>query len=231
MTDRTVDDGMDVRSRILAEATRLFAAQGVEGTALQEIADAVGVAKPSLLYHFPSKEALHRSVLESLLSRWNEIVPRLLKAVARQDRFDAILDATIEFFSADADRARLLLREAIDRPVEMRDLLVTHVRPWLGVIAESIVKAQANGSMRRDVDPEAYVVQMIHLVIGTFTTGVTLQPLLADHAKANKKRPPVDPRLVHELKRIARIALLPDGKRPQRARGERSERASGTMKE
>ncbi|MGZ3428447.1 MAG: TetR/AcrR family transcriptional regulator, partial [Polyangia bacterium] len=98
---------MDVRTKILEEATRLFAAQGVDGTAIQEIADAVGVAKPSLLYHFPSKEALHRSVLEHLLSRWNEIVPRLLRAVAREDRFDAILDATIEFFAADPDRARL----------------------------------------------------------------------------------------------------------------------------
>jgi AcrR family transcriptional regulator len=203
---------MDVRSRILAEATRLFAAQGVEGTALQQIADAVGVAKPSLLYHFPSKEALHRSVLESLLSRWNEIVPRLLRAAAREDRFDAILDATIDFFADDLDRARLLLREAIDRPVEMRDLLVTHVRPWLGVIAESIVKAQANGSMRREADPEAYVVHMIHLVVGTFTTGVTLQPLLAENGKGGKRRTPVDPRLLRELKRIARIALVSDAK-------------------
>jgi TetR/AcrR family transcriptional regulator len=205
---------MDVRSRILAEATRLFAAKGVESTALQEIAGAVGVAKPSLLYHFPSKEALHRSVLESLLSRWNEIVPRLLRAVARQDRFDAILDATIEFFSADADRARLLLREAIDRPVEMRELLITHVRPWLGVMAESIEKAQRDGSMRREVDPAAYVVQVIHLVIGTFTTGVTLQPLLAgDNGKTQRKARAtavVDPRLVRELKRMARIALVPD---------------------
>jgi AcrR family transcriptional regulator len=209
---------MDVRTRILAEATRLFAAQGVEGTALQEIADAVGVAKPSLLYHFPSKEALHRSVLESLLSRWNEIVPHLLKAVARADRFDAILDATIDFFAADLDRARLLLREAIDRPVEMRELLATHMRPWLGVIAESITKAQADGSMRHDVDAEAYVLQMIHLIIGTFTTGVTLQPLLTDGGKSGKKRPAVDPRLVHELKRIARIAVMPEAKdnaRPQ----------------
>jgi AcrR family transcriptional regulator len=197
---------MDVRAKILTEATRLFAAQGVDGTALQEIADAVGVRKPSLLYHFPSKEALHKSVLEDLLSRWNEIVPRLLRAVARQDRFDAILDATIEFFSADPDRARLLLREAIDRPAEMRELLTRHVTPWLGVIAESIRKAQADGSMRSDVDAEAYVLQIIHLVVGTFTTGITLQTLLG--ANGRGKRAAVGPRLVRELKRVARIALM-----------------------
>jgi TetR/AcrR family transcriptional regulator len=196
---------MDVRSKILGEATRLFAAQGVEGTALQEIADAVGVRKPSLLYHFPSKEALHESVLAEILSRWNEIVPRLLHAAAREDRFDAILDATIEFFSADADRARLLLREGLDRPQHMRALLITHVTPWLGLISESIKKAQKSGSMRRDVDPEAYVLQVANLVVGTFTVGATMQILLGH--KTHKTRG-LDRRMTEELKRVARTALL-----------------------
>ncbi|MCA1662793.1 MAG: TetR/AcrR family transcriptional regulator [Myxococcales bacterium] len=197
---------MDVRGKILEEATRLFAAQGVDGTAIQQIADAVGVAKPSLLYHFQSKEALHRSVLEHLLSRWTEIVPRLLHAVAREDRFDAILDATLEFFAADPDRARLLLREALDRPVEMRELLSRHVAPWLGVVVESITKAQADGSMRADIDPEAYVLQVIHLVVGTFTTGLTLQTLLGNVPK--RRSGAVDRRLIDELKRIARLAVM-----------------------
>ena len=201
---------MDVRTRILNEATRLFAAQGVDGTALQEIADAVGVRKPSLLYHFPSKEALHVSVLEHLLSRWSEIVPRLLHAAAREDRFDAILDATIAFFTADADRARLLLREALDRPAEMRELLVAHVRPWLGLIADSIRKAQAAGAMRQDVDPEAYVLQVIHLVVGTFTAGATLQILLGPGGRGKRG---IDPRLTAELKRVARAALVSEGSR------------------
>lgn len=196
---------MDVRTKILNEATHLFAAQGVDGTALQEIADAVGVRKPSLLYHFPSKEALHRGVLEHLLSRWSEIVPRLLHAVAREDRFDAILDATIEFFAADGDRARLLLREALDRPAEMRELLAAQVAPWLGLIADSIRKAQASGAMRRDVDPEAYVLQVIDLVVGTFTAGATLQILLGGNGRARRG---IDPRLTAELKRVARAALV-----------------------
>lgn len=195
---------MEIRAKILEAATRLFAAKGVDGTALQEIADAVGVRKPSLLYHFPSKEDLHRSVLESLLTRWNDIVPKLLHAVAREDRFDALLDATIEFFLNDPDRARLLLRETLDRPQEMHELLNKHVATWLGVISTSIEKAQAAGSMRKDVDAPAYVLQVIHLVVGTFTTGVTLQTLLGN---GNKRRLP-DPRLVTELKRMARVALM-----------------------
>jgi len=44
----------DVRAATIAAATRLFAAQGFGGTALQDIADAVGVTKPAILHHFPS---------------------------------------------------------------------------------------------------------------------------------------------------------------------------------
>lgn len=197
---------MDVRAKILQEATRLFAAHGVDGTAIQDIAGAVGVTKQSLLYYYPNKHALHRSVLEHLLSRWSEIVPHLLRAAAREDRFDAILDATIEFFAADPDRARLLLREALDRPFEMREMLAEQAAPWLGLIAESIEKAQAHGSMRQDVDPAAYIVQVIHLVVGTFTTGPTLRPLLGGHP--SQRRAPVEARLVRELKRMARVAVI-----------------------
>ena len=62
--------------------------------------------------------------------------------------------------------------------------------------------------MRADVDPEAYVLQVIHLVVGTFTTGVTLQTLLGGNGhkkRAVGDRPAAASR---ELKRIARIALI-----------------------
>jgi AcrR family transcriptional regulator len=199
---------MDVRAKILSEATRLFAEKGVDGTSLQEISDAVGVRKPSLLYHFPSKEALHASVLEDLLSRWNEAVPRLLRAAAREDRFDAVLDETFSFFAADPDRARLLLREALDRPAEMRALLRVHVAAWLGVVADSIRKAQADGSMLDEVDPEAWVLQVIQLVVGNFAVGAILQVLLNGERAPRSPSRLVDSRMIRELKRVARASLV-----------------------
>ena len=46
------------RERILDEAVDLFGFRGVEAVSLDEIARAVGVRKQSVLYWFPSKEAL-----------------------------------------------------------------------------------------------------------------------------------------------------------------------------
>ena len=68
------------RERILEAATRLFATHGVAGTSLSQVAEASSMSKPSLLYHFGSKESLRRAVLEQLLDGWKELVPRLARA-------------------------------------------------------------------------------------------------------------------------------------------------------
>lgn len=49
---------------ILDRAAALFARQGFAKTSVQDIADAVGLSKAGLLHHYPSKDALYRSVLE-----------------------------------------------------------------------------------------------------------------------------------------------------------------------
>lgn len=193
---------MDVRAQILGAATRLFAAQGYGGTSLSAIADAVGIRKASLLYHFSSKDALHQAVLDNLLSHWNEVLPRLLEAAAGDDRFDALLHETVRFFVADPDRARLLLREALDRPDAMRQRLELAVKPWMQVVAGYIRKGQDNGELRAGADPEAYLLMVIHLVIGGVATADTLGVVLDEEGRTE--------RLVAELERVAKTSLFTD---------------------
>src|ERR1700723_2878017 len=122
----------DVRGTIVAEATRLFAAGGFEGAALQDIADAVGVSKPAVLHHFPSKEHVRQAVLDAILAHWNGMLPRLLLAASGSgDRFDAVFGELYRFFSDNPDRARVVAREMLDRPGELAKLLRGSVKPWL----------------------------------------------------------------------------------------------------
>lgn len=193
---------MDVRTHILDVATRRFAAHGVDGTSLSAIAGDVGVRKPSLLYHFPSKDALHQAVLDGVLSRWNEVLPRLLEAASGDDRFDALLDETVAFFLSDPDRARLVLREVLDRPEQMRERLAAAVQPWIRVIAGYIERGQTHGEVREDVDPEAYVVHVIHMIVGGVAIADTLGVVLSGGGADERAR------LVAELKRMARLGLF-----------------------
>jgi AcrR family transcriptional regulator len=194
---------MEVRGQILTEATRLFAAHGFDGTSLKDIADAVGIRKPSLLYHFPSKEALHAQVLEQVLAHWNDVLPRLLLAAARDTRFEGVMEELVSFFLHDPDRARLLVREVMDRPEEMRARLATYVSPWIGVVAEQIDNGRDQGLYHPDCDAESYAVHVINLVVGSVACLASLGVLVPGKDDQERQK-----RLVRELMRIARASLF-----------------------
>jgi AcrR family transcriptional regulator len=197
---------MDVRTEILRAATRLFAARGFDGTSLQLIAEEVGIRKPSLLYHFPSKEQLRLGVLDAVLARWGEVVPRLLMAAAGgEPRFEQVMRETVRFFTEDADRARLLVREILDRPDDMRVRLDKYVRPWTDVVADYIRRGQESGEVHAEVDPEAYVLQIINLVVSGVAAASSLEGGLLP-----TDSPRGDPaeRHTRELIRIARYSLF-----------------------
>lgn len=205
----------DITQQILDHATRLFAARGFFGASLRDIARAVGIRKPSLLYHFPSKDELRRGVLEQMLAHWNEVVPKLLRAATSgQEQFEAVARETVEFFLADPDRARLLLREMLDRPEQMLPLVEAHVQPWSRIVCDYIRKGQQQGRVHPDVDPEAYVANMINLVV----CGVAMQDTvaaLAPGAETDKKA--AARRQVLELLRVARSSLFIDPENPDAA--------------
>lgn len=201
--------GADITQQILDHATRLFAARGFVGASLRDIAKAVGIRKPSLLYHFNSKDDLRKGVLENMLGHWNEVVPKLLKAATSgHEQFEAIATETVEFFRADPDRARLLLRELLDRPEEMEPLIANRVQPWTAIICQYIRKGQQQGRVHPDIDPEAYIVHMINLMV----CAVALEQSIAALLPAADSETPKDlsSRYVTELLRIARAGLFID---------------------
>jgi AcrR family transcriptional regulator len=196
----------DVAQRILDHATRLFARHGFVGASLRDIARAVGIRKPSLLYHFPSKDELRRSVLEQMLSHWNEAVPRILRAATSgPEQFDAIAAETLSFFSDDPDRARLLLRELLDRPDEIAPMVALRVQPWAKIVCDYIRKGQEQGRVHRDVDPEAYVAQVINLVLCGFATHASLRNVLGAAETSDRE---AGDRLLREMLRVAKSSLF-----------------------
>lgn len=193
----------DARQAIVQAATRLFAARGFDGTALQDIADAVGVSKPAVLHHFPSKEHVRQAVLDGILAHWNDTLPRLLlAATASDDRFEAVFGELHRFFAGDTDRARVVLREALDRPAELRKLLRGPVRPWLAAVAGYIRSGQEHGRHYPEADAEAYVVLVLTFVVAAAASAPLATAVLDGDGRGRGER---------ELARIARASLfLPD---------------------
>lgn len=195
---------------ILQAATRLFAERGYAGTSLAAVAEAAGMRAPSLLYHFASKELLRDAVLDDLLARWKDVLPRVLTAATTgRDRFDGVIGEVVRFFEADPARARLLLRESLDRPDAVRLLIATHLAPWMALLCEFIALGQTEGRVHADLDPPAYVTEVVLLAV-------------AHHALA-AVTPAIDPspafqsRRAAEFRRLCNAALYRPRPEPDRA--------------
>lgn len=193
----------DVRSEILRVATRRFARQGFSGTSLQQIVDEVGIRKPSLLHYFPSKDLLLEGVLDNLFEHWTDTLPSLLKAVTKgRDRFEAITQELLDFFQRDPDRARLVVREMMDRPEQIQARLNKTLIPWVTLIADYIRKSQEADQLRKDVDPESYILHIVTLAI----SGIAAMPVVVDALPHDRET--AAEMHMRELKRIARTGLF-----------------------
>ncbi len=58
------------RNAILDAGLEVFSQYGFRGATLDQIAAQSGLSKPNLLYYFPSKEAIHESLLAGMLHTW-----------------------------------------------------------------------------------------------------------------------------------------------------------------
>lgn len=61
--------GEERRRQLIAEAVRLFGQNGLEGTSLDAVAEAAGIRKQTLLYYFPTKDALFDECLSEVAGR------------------------------------------------------------------------------------------------------------------------------------------------------------------
>jgi TetR/AcrR family transcriptional regulator len=200
-------------AQIRAAASKLFATHGYEGVSLQSIANSVGVAKQTLLYHYPSKDVLRRAVIDQVLAHWRRTLPAMLQAVTSgRDRFNALTEELVRFFDSDRDRARLLSRELLDNPADTRRLLVESLRPWILLVAEYIREGQQLGLIHENVDPESYVLHVVILVIANVanmpTVALTLAGAAPSGRSAGQNRRETEQRHLAELVRLTRTALF-----------------------
>ncbi|MEU7315877.1 TetR family transcriptional regulator [Streptomyces sp. NPDC007083] len=69
-----MDQRTTTRERILHEAEQLFVERGYHATALQEVADRVGITKAALYYHFSSKAQILGDLLDPMTSELEQVL-------------------------------------------------------------------------------------------------------------------------------------------------------------
>lgn len=99
------------RESIIDAAIAVAARKGITGSSMDEIADEAKVAKGSLYYHFPSKDAIFTEVLAQGLERVAETVKRAREESSVERVLAAVVTATLEALRANPDRAKIVASE------------------------------------------------------------------------------------------------------------------------
>ncbi len=127
--------------RILATAELEFGAAPFAAVRLADIARGAGITRPSLLYHFDSKEALYEAVVRRAFSA---LSAALLEPLPREssfaERVDALVDRYARFLAEHRWFARLLLREIVDDRGPGRQLLIELLEPILAMVERFLSK-------------------------------------------------------------------------------------------
>jgi len=99
-----------VRARLVAEASRLYAAGGYAGLSFGTLAARVGITKASVFHYFPTKDALAVAVFDALGERlegrahaWFDAPP-----ASHAARLERALAGLVEFYGADPVNAQLV---------------------------------------------------------------------------------------------------------------------------
>ena len=99
----------EMATQIGRVASRLFATHGYDATSVRMIVEEAGVTKPTLYYHFGSKEGLAQALLIDPLHRLaEELVARGEREIDPTTALVAQVEAHFGFMREDADRSRLL---------------------------------------------------------------------------------------------------------------------------
>lgn len=112
--------GNILKADVVVAARDLFLAHGVEATSMDDVARAIGVSKPKIYEHFPSKQLLLEAVFEA--ASMDVEIEWMVKARDSKMRFDLFLLETARQITAFLNEPRrleayqLVLREGPRSP-------------------------------------------------------------------------------------------------------------------
>jgi len=190
---------MRTEEAIVQATLRLLSTRGVHGMSLDLLAEEVGVAKSSILWHFGSKEELLLRIAERVLE---EVAKGPARTMLALPTLEARADAAWKFFGETLrDRPELrrlvlwLIFECVEERPEMRTRLQQLYRSIREMFEAGLKEVVPDAGQRR---------RIAMLTVATFD-GIFIQWLLEPDA--------IDVEALHRELRV-----LNDAARPRRAR-------------
>lgn len=166
MSGQTIPSSADGRPRgrdiertraDIIEAARIeFADKGLSGARVDEIAARTRTTKPTIYYHFGSKEGLYLAVLERAYGGMREVEMSLqLDALPPREAMERLVEVSFDYHAAHPDWVRLVSVENIHGARHIAGVASITERNALavGTVGGLLERGVQEGVFRRGVDP------------------------------------------------------------------------------
>ncbi|HWS28634.1 MAG TPA: helix-turn-helix domain-containing protein [Clostridia bacterium] len=136
---------------ILKTAARLFTEKGVHGTSLNDIADAAGMSKGTLYYHYPAKDQLVLDIADAHIERATDTVFFWMGNVNREISLrEAILSLLNALAREDGDAEpylhMMLCAEAATGSEPLAQKLSAAYRAWTVMLEVGLLRANIHNA-------------------------------------------------------------------------------------
>ena len=140
------------REELTRIAARLFAERGYQGTSLADLAQALGVQKPSLYHHIASKEDLLWDVAQEGAAAFHAALDAVPAAERPGDRIREALRAHLSVVGGQLDVATVFVEEWRFLTGERRELFLAERRRYEERIRELFREGVEGSELRTDLD-------------------------------------------------------------------------------
>lgn len=160
MAKRCMKDAIETRRRIIASAIALFSKKGYEHTTFTDIAQRLKMTKGAVYWHFESKEALLRTIVDEALARFKKGIEEIDGGNLSYLKIaNKMVNRAVEIVQDPREiELMILLKKRIPwNHVSLKDYREELVKRDVGCVAtfrmaiENDIRA---GAVRKEVDPK-----------------------------------------------------------------------------
>ncbi|MFZ0530650.1 MAG: TetR/AcrR family transcriptional regulator [Propionicimonas sp.] len=173
-----------MRERILATATSMFVDRGYEAVAMREIAEACGITKAALYYHFSGKA----DVLHAIFVAYLDDLAAVVEASGDKGTGEARLRWLVAGLFEVAPERRAVMRLAMHDvgkldPEQRREFAAAYRSRFIGPLQQILRDGAASGEFK-PVDPEVAVWLLLGMLYPFFAPPGARRPAGADAVDA-----------------------------------------------
>lgn len=167
--DNHMEQNINIETRILEAAAKVFLEKGYEGTNMSLIADAAGIGRPALYYYYRTKDKIFGAIFGNLVKSF---IPKVLEIIRRdspvEGRIEDIVNAYFDQLSRNPRLPLFIVKEISRDPrLFLKTAEEIHIESYFVSMFEAY-EAEIKAGHINDVPAYSIVMNMIGGVLTPF---------------------------------------------------------------